>query len=62
MGQGGRAARKAMSEAGFSEELKRRLEAKIADGNFRNDHPAAFAELDMPVRSSGLVDRKLTAI
>ncbi|KAL8907012.1 MAG: hypothetical protein Q9171_006036 [Xanthocarpia ochracea] len=48
VGQGGRAARKAMSEAGFSEELKRRLEAKIADGNFRNDNPASFAQLDIP--------------
>ncbi|KAL8829576.1 MAG: hypothetical protein Q9170_006105 [Blastenia crenularia] len=47
--QGGRSARKAIDEAGFSEELKRRLEAKIADSNFRNDNPAAFAQLDMPL-------------
>ncbi|KAL8779499.1 MAG: hypothetical protein Q9213_006911 [Squamulea squamosa] len=46
--QGGRVARKAMDEAGFSEELKRRIEAKIADGNFRNDNPAAFAQTHMP--------------
>lgn len=46
---GGRAARKALDEAGFSEELKRRLEAKIADSNFRNENPVAFAQLDMPV-------------
>lgn len=46
---GGRAARKALDEAGFSEELKRRLEAKIADSTFRNENPAAFAQLDMPV-------------
>ncbi|KAL8940023.1 MAG: hypothetical protein Q9211_002476 [Gyalolechia sp. 1 TL-2023] len=37
-----------MGEAGFSEELKRRLEAKIADSTFRNENPAAFAQLDMP--------------
>ncbi|KAI4220987.1 MAG: hypothetical protein L6R36_007215 [Xanthoria steineri] len=45
---GGPAARKALDEAGFSEELKRRLEAKIADSTFRNENPAAFAQLDMP--------------
>ncbi|KAL8734650.1 MAG: hypothetical protein Q9166_001306 [cf. Caloplaca sp. 2 TL-2023] len=42
------AARKVMDEAGFSEDLKRRLEAKIADSNFRNENPAAFSQLDMP--------------
>lgn len=46
--QGGRSAQKAMDEAGFSEELKRRLEAKIADSTFRNENFAAFAQLDMP--------------
>ncbi|KAL8723868.1 MAG: hypothetical protein Q9181_007118 [Wetmoreana brouardii] len=46
--QGGRAARKAMDEAGFSEELKRRLEAKIVDSKFRNENRTAFAQLDMP--------------
>lgn len=47
--QGGRAAQKAINEAGFSDDLKRRLEAKIADSNFRNENPAAFAQVDMPV-------------
>ncbi|KAL8633409.1 hypothetical protein Q9189_000944 [Teloschistes chrysophthalmus] len=42
--QGGRAAQKAINEAGFSDDLKRRLEAKIADSNFRNENPAAFAQ------------------
>ncbi len=46
---GGRSARKVIHEAGFSEELKKRLEAKIEDSNFRNENPAAFAQLDMPV-------------
>ncbi|KAI4149781.1 MAG: hypothetical protein LQ341_001242 [Variospora aurantia] len=45
---GGHSARKAMDEAGFSEELRQRLEAKIADSNFRSENPAAFASLDMP--------------
>ncbi|KAL8674412.1 MAG: hypothetical protein Q9168_001204 [Polycauliona sp. 1 TL-2023] len=45
---GGRAARKALDEAGFSDELKRRLEAKIADSTFRNDNPAAFTQLSIP--------------
>lgn len=48
---GGRSARKAMDEAGFSKELKQRLEAKIAESNFKNDNPAAFAQVDMPVRA-----------
>ena len=47
---GGRAARKAMDEAGFSEDLKQRLIAKIEDSKFRSENPAAFAQLDMPVR------------
>ncbi|KAL9002768.1 MAG: hypothetical protein Q9188_004320 [Gyalolechia gomerana] len=46
--QSGRAARKVVDEAGFSEELKRRLEAKIADSTFRKENSAAFAQLEMP--------------
>lgn len=46
---GGRSAEKTMEEAGFSEELKRRLEARIQETSFRNEHPAAFAQMDMPV-------------
>ncbi|KAL8939033.1 MAG: hypothetical protein Q9216_003582 [Gyalolechia sp. 2 TL-2023] len=48
LAHGGRSAQKAMDEAGFSEELKRGLEAKIAASTFRNENPAAFAQLDMP--------------
>lgn len=54
---GGRSTQKVIREAGFSEELKRRLEAKIADSKFKNEHSAAFAQLDMPVgrlRKDGL--------
>ena len=47
--QGGRGAQKAIDESGFSEELKRHLEARIQDSKFRSENPAAFAQLDMPV-------------
>lgn len=47
--RGGRAAQKAIDEAGFSEELKKRLEARIQDTKFRSENPAAFAQMDMPV-------------
>ena len=47
--QGGKAAQKSMDEAGFSEDLQRRLEAKIADSIFKSENAAAFAQLDMPV-------------
>ncbi|ETS78799.1 hypothetical protein PFICI_08652 [Pestalotiopsis fici W106-1] len=45
---GGRAGRRAVEDAGFSEELKERLFAKVQDAKFRSDHAAAFAEADMP--------------
>ena len=48
---GGRTAQKVMDEAGFSEELKRKLEAKIQETSFKNENLAAFAQIDMPVRS-----------
>ena len=47
--QGGRSAQKAVGEAGFSEELKRQLEARIADSKFKGENPAAFAQANMPV-------------
>jgi len=47
--QGGRGAEKAVEDSGFSEELKRRLEAKILDSKFKSDNPAAFAQANMPV-------------
>ncbi|KAL8864673.1 MAG: hypothetical protein Q9174_007265, partial [Haloplaca sp. 1 TL-2023] len=46
--QGGKAAQKVMDEAGFSEDLRRRLETKIADSVFKSENAAAFAQLDMP--------------
>lgn len=47
--QGGRSAQKSIQEAGFSEELKSRLEAKILDSKFMGDHAAALSQLNMPV-------------
>ncbi|KAK4543016.1 hypothetical protein LTR36_006014 [Oleoguttula mirabilis] len=46
---GGRSARKAVEEAGFSDELKRELEEKIANASFRSEHAGAFAEANMPL-------------
>lgn len=48
--QGGRSAKKAIEEGGFSEELRRQLEARIQDSSFKSENPAAFAQLNMPVR------------
>lgn len=41
---GGRAAARAVAEAGFSEELKARLLDKLTDTQFNNTHAAAFTE------------------
>lgn len=41
---GGRAGRRAVEDAGFSEELKERLFSKIADAEFKSEHAGAFAE------------------
>ncbi|KAF5588231.1 hypothetical protein FPCIR_7249 [Fusarium pseudocircinatum] len=41
---GGRAGRRAVEDAGFSEELKERLLNKIADANFKSENANAFAE------------------
>ena len=54
---GGRTARKAVDEAGFSEELKKRLEARIQDSTFRNENLAAFAQVNMPVSIVGLASK-----
>ncbi|KAL1591730.1 hypothetical protein SLS60_011729 [Paraconiothyrium brasiliense] len=45
---GGRSAQKTVSEAGFSEDLKRQLEERIASANFRAGHRNAFAEAELP--------------
>ncbi|MCJ1401523.1 hypothetical protein MMC11_004737 [Xylographa trunciseda] len=58
--EGGRRAQKYVEEAGFSEELKRKLEARIADSNFKSANPAAFAQIDMP-SSAGQGTRDIAA-
>ncbi|KAF2204570.1 hypothetical protein GQ43DRAFT_446633 [Delitschia confertaspora ATCC 74209] len=44
----GRSGQKAVSEAGFSEELRKRLEERIASANFRNKNRSAFLEAELP--------------
>ncbi|KAF5027192.1 hypothetical protein F66182_680 [Fusarium sp. NRRL 66182] len=44
---GGRAGRRAVEDAGFSDELKERLLNKIADANFKSEHASALAEADL---------------
>ena len=57
---GGRSAQKSVEEAGFSDELKRSLEARIANSSFKSANPAAFAEIDMP-SSAGKGTRDIAA-
>lgn len=51
--EGGSGARKAVREAGFSEELKRKLEARIVEEKNRELDPTASAVLSMPVSLHG---------
>jgi hypothetical protein len=55
---GGRSARKAVEEAGFSEELKARLQEKITSAGFKSDNTSAFAQVEMPT-SAGRQARDL---
>lgn len=48
--EGGQSDRKNIQEAGFSEELKAKLEDRIAAASFKSDHAAAFSIANMPVR------------
>ena len=57
---GGRSARKAVEEAGFSEELKARLEEKIASAGFKSDNASAFAQVNIPA-GAGRQARDLAA-
>ena len=57
---GGRSARKAVEEAGFSAELRQALEEKIAAATFRHEHARAFAEVEMP-SSAGRGTRDMAA-
>lgn len=47
--EGGRSARRNMEQAGFSEELKKQLEERMAAASFKSEHAAAHSILDMPV-------------
>ena len=49
--QGGRGAKKAVEEAGFSDQLKKQLEGRLKGSSFQSENAAAFAEINMPVRS-----------
>jgi hypothetical protein len=45
--EGGRAGRKAVEEAGFSDELKSKLLERIEAAKFKSEHAAAFSEAGM---------------
>lgn len=62
MEQGGRSARKAIEEAGFSDELKRQLEARIQDSRYKSENPAAFAHLHMPVCPLTMVELEVLTL
>lgn len=49
---GGRSAHKAVEEAGFDEDLKRRLQERIASANFRNKNASALSQAEMPASAS----------
>ncbi|KAJ5807991.1 hypothetical protein N7474_009260 [Penicillium riverlandense] len=46
--EGGQSARRNMEQAGFSEELKKQLEERMAAASFKSEHAAAHSILDMP--------------
>ena len=47
--ESGRSARKHVEEAGFSEELRKKLEARIAESTFKNENAAALAQVNLLV-------------
>jgi hypothetical protein len=58
--EGGRAGRKAVEEAGFSEELKQRLLEKVEAQRFRSENASAFAEVGLTA-SAGRGTRDIAA-
>ncbi|KAL4995931.1 hypothetical protein BDV10DRAFT_123550 [Aspergillus recurvatus] len=46
--EGGRSTRKNLSEAGFSEELKKELEERVTAAAFKSEHAAAHSFVNMP--------------
>ena len=53
--QDGRRTKKAIEEGAFSEELKKKLEARLQESSFRSENAAAFAQANLPVRSIDLL-------
>lgn len=51
---GGSSGAKNVEDAGFSEELKKQLESRIADSAFRRQNQRALTEAEIPVRN-GLI-------
>jgi hypothetical protein len=47
--EGGRSARRNIEHVGFSEELKKQLEERVAAASFKSEYPAAHAIVNMPV-------------
>ncbi|KAJ5477472.1 hypothetical protein N7539_007616 [Penicillium diatomitis] len=58
--EGGRAAQRNIENAGFSEDLKRRLEERVKAASFKSEHAAAHSILDMP-SSAGQGTRETAA-
>lgn len=59
--EGGRSARRNIEHAGFSEELKKQLEERVAAAAFKSEHAAAHSIVDMPVCDvHGLIEQLLT--
>ena len=49
MDTGSKSDRKMMEDAGFSEDLKKQLEERIAQSAFKAENQQAFSEINMPV-------------
>ena len=47
-----RSTEKAIEEGGFSEELKKKLEARLQESSFRSQNATAFAQANIPVCST----------
>lgn len=57
---GGKSGRRAIEEAGFSDELKEKLLDKLADAKFAQQYSGAFAQASLP-SSAGLATRDIAA-
>ena len=58
---GGKAARKAIEDAGFSEDLKKRLEAKILDSQYKSDNAAALSQASLSPSAGKEIHRTASA-